>query len=330
MANTPRKHPEPIGDVFDQQKLDQAGEAVQTLAQLQGNYNQGRDLLNQILGEAQMAGAISDFSRTVRTSRMAHIKESKLYRLLEGVNSARCGVLNGTWEDFCKMLGTSVDQADRDIANLKAFGEQALEAMQSVGIGYRDLRQFRKLPEDEKTALIEVAKSGDKEGLLELAEELIAKQQKEKAALSKQVEDALANAKAAESVAAGKQRLLDEKNKELDRWREKAVNAPTPAPQPDHVANELVHRAHEAEATACAWIEGHLRQAIDALIDHDNVEGSDHRAVLSGFIARIEDATDRLRMQFSLPRLKDDPFEELPDDFLAQQGLVMPTPINHP
>ncbi len=33
-----------------------------------------------------------------------------------------------------------------DIANLRTFGEEALESMSRMGIGYRELRQWRKLP----------------------------------------------------------------------------------------------------------------------------------------------------------------------------------------
>ena len=62
---------------------------------------------------------------------------------------------------------------DEDIKNLRQFGEQALESMSRMGIGYRELRQFRRLPDDQKTALIEVAKTGDKDSFLELAEDLI-------------------------------------------------------------------------------------------------------------------------------------------------------------
>jgi hypothetical protein len=86
------------------------------------------------------------------------------------------------------VLGISADKADLDIANLTAFGEEALESMSRMGIGYRELRQFRRLPEDQKSALIEVAKEGDKTALLELAEEMIAKHAREKEELKTDLE----------------------------------------------------------------------------------------------------------------------------------------------
>lgn len=86
--------------------------------------------------------------------------------------------LKGTWAEFCGLVGISYEKADVDIANLHTFGEEALESMSRMRIGYREWRQFRKLLEDSKTMLIDVAKKGDKESLLELAEELIARKKK--------------------------------------------------------------------------------------------------------------------------------------------------------
>ena len=43
------------------------------------NYGQERDLLNQLLGQAQMAGAFEEFSRTVRRNLGARGKSSAAY-----------------------------------------------------------------------------------------------------------------------------------------------------------------------------------------------------------------------------------------------------------
>lgn len=165
--------------------------ASRTLAVLQDGYSADRDLLNQLLGQAQMADAFAKFSGTVTTSKLSFVKENKLYRALKGQkNPARDGFLTGTWEEFCSLLGRSSEHVDRDISNLRAFGEDALESMSRMGIGYRELRQYRRLPDDQKTALVEAAKAGDKDSFLELAEDLIAKHAREKDALKKEVQDA--------------------------------------------------------------------------------------------------------------------------------------------
>lgn len=147
-----------------------------------------RDLVNQLLGQVQAAASFSQFSRTIGVSKLAYVKESKLYKGLKG--SAPNGTeLRGTWEEFCSLLGLSVDKADADITNLRSFGQEALESMTRMGVGYRDLAQYRKLPDDEKTALIEAAKSGDKDQLLDLAESLIEKHIKEKSELTAKAEE---------------------------------------------------------------------------------------------------------------------------------------------
>ncbi|WP_308444346.1 hypothetical protein, partial [Laribacter hongkongensis] len=200
----------------DTPALPVMADAANVLAAAQAAYGEERDLVNQLLGQAQMAGAFEEFSRTVRTSKLAYVKENKLYRALAGKKTPHGAEnLSGTWEEFCSLLGRSVDQVDRDIANLRAFGEEALESMSRMGIGYRELRQFRKLPEDQKTALIEVAKSGDKESFVELAEEVIAKHAKEKAALKKEATDLKADLEAKEKVMADKNSKIDQLSAEL-------------------------------------------------------------------------------------------------------------------
>jgi len=77
----------------------------------------------------------------------------------------------------------SVDKADTDIANLRAFGEEALESMSRMGIGYRELRQFRKLPPDQREALAQIALTGNKDDVLEAAMDAIDKERQAKGEL---------------------------------------------------------------------------------------------------------------------------------------------------
>lgn len=178
---------------IDEQRIN---DAMNTITTIQSVYNEERDLVNQLLGQAQMADAFGKFSQTVWASKLNFVKENKLYRNLSGKKAPNGLELKGTWEEFCSLLGVSDEKANQDIANLKSFGEEALESMSRMGIGYRELRQYRKLPEDQKTALIEVAKAGDKESLVELAEEFIAKNNKEKEQLKKENSNLQADYKA--------------------------------------------------------------------------------------------------------------------------------------
>lgn len=175
-------------------------EVMNTMTTIQSEYNEERDLVNQLLGQFQMASAIAKFSDVISLTKLQYIKENKLYQHLKGkkVTLKDGSEISdvGTFEGFCQMLGLSYSKVHEDLSNLNTFGEQALEEMSRIGIGYRELRQYRKLPEDQKTALIEVAKSGDKESLVELAEEFIAKNNKEKEQLKKDNDNLQADYKA--------------------------------------------------------------------------------------------------------------------------------------
>ncbi|MBI0114232.1 MULTISPECIES: hypothetical protein [unclassified Gilliamella] len=168
---------------------------MNTLTTIQSEYNEERDLVNQLLGQSQMADAFAKFSNTVFISKLSYVKENKLYQYITNNKSEDASSKN-TWEGFCKLLGWTPQHANEAIANLHSLGEEALESMSRMGIGYRELRQYRKLPEDQKTALIEVAKAGDKETLVELAEEFIAKNTKEKEQLKKENSNLQADYKA--------------------------------------------------------------------------------------------------------------------------------------
>ncbi|WP_440217226.1 hypothetical protein [Chromobacterium piscinae] len=247
-------------------------DAANVMAIAQASYGEGRDLLNQLLGQAQMAGAFEEFSRTVRTSKLAYVKENKLYRSLTGKKSPNGSDFAGTWDEFCSLLGISVDKADMDIANLRAFGEEALESMSRMGIGYRELRQFRKLPEDQKTALIEVAKAGDKESFVELAEEIIAKHTKEKEALAQRVEEAEANLEARSRVLQDKSSKIDQLTEEVAKlsnplktlpWDKRVAPFQQEITQRQSVLDAAIAKHLEAVQALDAWLTAEITQAPD-------------------------------------------------------------------
>lgn len=216
----------PVVVEVNHEALAQASQAADQMMALQAGYGEGRDLANQLLGQIQMSRAISKFTDVVSLSKLQYIKENKIYRSVAGqkaVDSKGNEIADvGTWAGFCAALGVSASKIDEDITNLKMFGEEALDQMQRTGIGYRELRQYRKLPEDQKLALIEVAKAGDKESFVELAEEIIAKHAKEKEATARAAEEA------AEKLAA-KDRVIVQKNELVDSLQEQVARKFSPS-----------------------------------------------------------------------------------------------------
>lgn len=271
------------------------------MASVLDSHSDERDLLNQLLGQAQMAGAFADFSRTVRASKLAYVKENKLYRALKGKKTAHGAYFSGTWEDFCELLGVSHDQANRDIENLKAFGEEALESMSRMGIGYREMRQYRRLPEDHQAALIEVAKTGDKEAFIDLAEEIIAKHAKEKEALTQRLDEVNADYDAQGEVMAKKAGELDQVKMELEKARRRIQTLPV-SEVSGELRQEVTALAYQAEAS----ILGSLREGFTKLAEHAAESGEDHRVFKATLVRQLELTLATVLSEFHLNGVLDD------------------------
>lgn len=211
---------------FNESRLDEAGLATQEFSKLQQQYNDGRDLANQLLGQSQMAFAVSKLTTVVGLTKLQYIKETKLYKAFAGKSivlpDGENRRLVGTWDEYCELLGTSRQKVDEDLTNLRIFGEDAMDSLTRIGAGYRELRQLRKLPEDQQAALIEVAKLGDKESFVDLAEEIIAKHAKEKETLTKELADANDNYEAQGAVIKKKDEKLNALEKQLHKQRNRA------------------------------------------------------------------------------------------------------------
>ena len=61
----------------------------------------GAALAHQLLGQAQMAQAFSQFSRTIGASKLQYVKENKLYQQLSGFVAPNGVAADGTWEGYC-------------------------------------------------------------------------------------------------------------------------------------------------------------------------------------------------------------------------------------
>lgn len=276
-------------EMIDAEKTQQLQNEI---AQLTSAGNDERDLVNQLLGQAQMADAVAKLTSTVAVSKMAYVKENKLYRGLAGMKNLDGQGLNGTWEEFCQLLGTSVGKVNEDIKNLQQFGEEAMDSMSKMGIGYREMRQFRRLPEDEKSALIEVAKTGDKDGFLDLAEEIIARHAKQTEQLTQQRDDALADNEAMQEVVADKSNKIDELERNLKRIQKLP---------PDEVSKELRDEASGICFDAESALRGSVLIALQAVRDHADQHNIDVNNLIRGQLDQLNEAVDYLREQLDIP-----------------------------
>jgi len=300
----PRKAAPSAELVQDAPVNEQSVNVIQNLGAIAQDMAEERDLVNQLLGQVQMADAFSKFSLTVSTSKLAYVKEHKLYRALQGKKTADGQHFSGTWDDFCRLLGRSRQQVDEDIANLHALGEEALESMSRMGIGYRDLRQWRRLPDDARSALIEAAKLENKEAVIFLAEELIHTHTKEKDELQKKLTDTQADYDALGEV-------LSKKNAELDRTKQDLEKAKRriETMSADDAAKELRQEVAGIAFEAEADISGKLREAFNTMAAHSEETGTDHRKWQAGLISHLESLLAGIRADFQLPDA-DEPGED--------------------
>ncbi|MGF6098871.1 hypothetical protein [Pseudomonas sp. 18175] len=272
-----------------------------SMATAMTSHSEERDIINQLLGQAQMADSIGKFTATVAVSKMAYVKENKLYRGLAGMHDRDGRGLSGTWEEFCSLLGTSAPKVNEDINNLRQFGEGALESMSRMGIGYREMRQYRRLPEDEKAALIEVAKAGDKEAFVDLAEEMIAKHSKEKAELTQRLNDVNADYEAQGEIMAKRSGELDQTKMELEKTRRRIQSA-----TPDDVIKELRAEVVGLHFQIEAKILGELREGFSKMAEHGVEQGQDHRAYQADLIRQLVTTLAKVRSEFHLPEHQGD------------------------
>ena len=276
-------------------------ESTQNLmATVSSQMNDERDLINQLLGQVQMARSFAKFADVVSLSKLKHIKESKIYHALKGKRGTDFDGNEiadvGTWDGFCQALGLSRSKIDEDLTNLSAFGEDALKQLSAVGAGYRELRQFRRLPEDQKSALIEVAKEGDKTALLELAEEMIAKHAREKEELKTDLE-------ISRQMLAEKKEELGTMRNEKEELKSRLVRrTTTETPDEEGVALETEVTGFKSGVLSAFF---DLKSGFNALTEHTERTGINHTGMMAGLLDDLQAQFEELRQEFSLPEARE-------------------------
>lgn len=298
MPRKARELPVPVEDGFIPERLEEANLAVQQWGKLQTDYNEERDLLNQLIGRAQMAQSIARFADAISVVQLKQIKETKAYRALSGkrgIDPDGNEIPNmGTFDGFCRAIGLSRSKVDEDIENLTEFGEAALKSLSAVGAGYRELRQLRRLPDDQRAAIIEVAKSGDKEAFEETVENLIASHEKEKAALIKRAEEAEADLAASRAMNDQKGRALEQLNQELYKAR-RHFETMTPGDAGTEIRRQVTLQMGAAEVTILQ-----LRAGFEALAEHKQAHGIDHEEFMAGCVSQLMLTLNELSAEFML------------------------------
>jgi hypothetical protein len=240
---------------------------------------------------------------TVTTLKLLNqVKESKNYKGLTLSDKEGKLVTVTTWEDFCTTLGFSREQMDENLRNLNTFGENFLETSQRLGLGYREMRKLRKLPEDARAEIVDAdfSESADKEELLEKIEELTAKHTQEKQILEGQLKQSHANYEAQSKVLKNKNDRINQLDIELEK-KKNHINTLSPDEKGGLLRKETSQLSYNAEAI----LRGQVWKAFETLDSHTQESGIDHKQFMVGTLAEIELVLNELRTAFNLPRLAD-------------------------
>lgn len=230
---------------------------------------------------------------------LAEIKESKKYKELDMQDADGNTRRVGSWSDFCNVLGYSVNKIDEDLQNLSVFGEDFLESSKRLGLGYREMRKLRKLPDDARAEIIEAdySETADKEELLERIEDLTAKFAKEKGELEGKLKQSRDNYEAQAKVLANKNEQinkLDLKLAEKEQWFKNL----TPEQKGEALREEAGKLGYKIEAQ----VRTTLRSAFITLSEHQQESGADHKQFMTGLLAQIEVAINELYGAFRLDK----------------------------
>ena len=251
----------------------------------------------------ELAGMIKafDFTQklvTVTTLKIINeVKKTKSYKGLEIMNPSGELVTVTTFKDFCACLGLSVETVDRNLLNLNVLGEEFLETSQRLGLGYREMRKLRKLPDDARAEIIEAdySETADKEELLEKIEDLTAKHAKEKAELESKLKRKTDDYDAQSRVLDNKNKRIDQLDAELEKKRH-YIDTLTPDQRGGALREETAAISYKAEAI----LRGQVWQAFEALESHGNEHGIDHKQFMSGVLAEYQLILSDLKSHFGI------------------------------
>ena len=276
--------------------------------------------LTQDIAEAHEAmGMIKAFGfvnklLTVGTLKiLTEIKNNKKYKGLVTYIDGKLTTV-GSWEQYCKACGFSVNKVDEDLLNLSVLGEEFLEDSQRLGLGYRDLRKLRKLPDDARAEIVEAdySEATDKEELLERIEDLTAKFAKEKGELEGKLKRKSEDYDAQAKVLANRNERINKLDAELVK-KEKLIATQTPDQRGGALREETAAISYKAEVI----LRGQVWQAFEALEAHSSEHGIDHKQFMSGVLAEYQLILSELKTHFGID---DTPSGETLPEWAREEG----------
>jgi len=275
-----------------------------TMEQKQNAMSLVAKQMTQDLAEAHEAmGMLKGFNfigklLTVSSLKVLHeIKNSKKYKGLSYIKEDGSLLTVSTWEEFCGACNLSHKHVDENLRNLSSLGEDFLETSQRLGLGYREMRKLRQLPDDARAEIVEAdySEATDKEELLEKIEDLTAKFAKEKGELEGKLKRKSEDYDAQAKVLANRNERINKLDAELVK-KEKLIATQTPEQRGGALREETAAISYKAEAI----LRGQVWQAFEALEAHSSEHGIDHKQFMSGVLAEYQLILSELKSHFGI------------------------------
>ena len=262
----------------------------------------------------------SNFLTVGVLKKLAEMKETKKYKGLQYINKDGNIRHVGNFAEYCSACGLSDKKVYEDLQNLNIFGESFLDNAQRLGLGYREMRKLRKLPDEARAEIVEAdySEATDKEELLERIEDLTAKFAKEKGELESKLKRKSEDYDAQAKVLANRNERINKLDAELVK-KEKLIATQTPDQRGGALREETAAISYKAEVI----LRGQVWQAFEALEAHSSEHGIDHKQFMSGVLAEYQLILSELKSHFNLdstpsgsyvPEWAQDEEDELPPD----------------
>ena len=251
----------------------------------------------EVMGTLKAFNFVQKLLTVGSLKKLQEIKETKKYKGLSVVDDSGNLLTVGNFADFCKACGLSDKKVYEDLQNLNYFGEEFMETSQRLGLGYREMRKLRQLPEEARAEIVDADYSAttDKEELIEKIEDLTAQHAKEKEALQAQLKRKSDDYEAQAKVLATKNERINHLDLELAK-KTKAIETQTPEQRGGVLREEAAAISYKAEAV----LRGQVFQAFEALTAHTEATGIDHKQFMSGVLAEYQLILSELKERFGL------------------------------
>lgn len=196
-----------------------------------------------------------------------------------------------TFDDFCEAAFGKTGRRVRQLMdNLALLGEELYEQSERLNFRARDYQALKALPHDAQDAVKQVIASGDKEAAVDLLHDF-----------AERVTAAEKRAEEAEETCEAKDRLLEVKNKDLDKARERKKFKPSEhSIAQTHEQQQQLQELHEATNGAdVAFLRlAHVVEQV-AASESTAVRGRANQAV-QYLVARLAEVIDAHGIEVSL------------------------------